>query len=110
MGGMKLETKVFKALCHETRLAMVEMLLNHSCCVASIAKKLKISEAAASQHLRILREAGLAVGIKKGYFTHYQINTDLLKSTADELCRMAERGKKGCCGHKCRQDREKKDE
>ena len=47
---------------HETRWRMVELLLGHSLCVGALARTLGVTESAASQHLRILRRAGLVRG------------------------------------------------
>ncbi len=62
---------LLKALADETRLAIISELRIQPCCVRSLAYKLNISSPAVSQHLRILREAGLVTGIKIGYYTHY---------------------------------------
>jgi len=74
-----------KALAHETRLRMVEQLLAHNLCVGALAWRLGISEAAASQHLQILRKAGLVKGEKQGYWTHYAVQSEELRRVADRL-------------------------
>ena len=82
--------QILKVLADETRLKLVRLLLTHNFCVRALARKLKISEAAVSQHLKVLREAGLLVGEKKGYFMHYGVNRDVLHSLARELDALAE--------------------
>lgn len=79
-----------KALAHETRLRMVELLLSHNLCVRALASCLQISEAAASQHLRILRKAGLVKGEKQGYWTHYAVQTDALDRLGERIGRLRE--------------------
>ncbi len=79
-----------KALAHETRFRMVELLLSHNLCVRALASCLQISEAAASQHLRILRKAGLVKGEKQGYWTHYAVQTDALDWLGERLGRLRE--------------------
>jgi DNA-binding transcriptional ArsR family regulator len=74
-----------KALAHESRLRMIELLLSQSLCVGALAGRLGISEAATSQHLRILRKAGLVRGEKRGYWTHYVVRTEELHRLADRL-------------------------
>lgn len=74
-----------KGLAHETRLAMIELLLSQSLCVGALARSLGISKAAASQHLQILRKAGLVKGEKRGYWTHYLVQTEELERLADRL-------------------------
>lgn len=74
-----------KALADDTRFKIIELLLRHDLCVGSLAYRLQISKAAVSQHLKVLREAGLVVGEKRGYWTHYRVREDALKQVADEL-------------------------
>lgn len=81
--------QILKALADETRLKLVKLLLTHNFCVRALARKLKISEAAVSQHLKVLREAGLLVGEKKGYFMHYGVNRELLQTLAGALNELA---------------------
>jgi len=80
-----------KALAHETRWRMVELLLAHSLCVGALARTLGVTEAAASQHLQILRRAGLVRGEKRGYWTHYLVQTQELERLGSELARLPER-------------------
>ncbi len=56
--------QVFKTLSDETRFNLVRLLLTHDFCVGALAHRLGISEAAVSQHLKSLREAGLVKGEK----------------------------------------------
>ena len=70
--------RICKALSTETRVRIVQMLKEHTLCVRAIAYRLKISESAVSQHLRILRDADLVVPDKRGYWVHYQVNAETL--------------------------------
>jgi len=71
-----------KALSDETRRSIIELLLRYSFCAWAISKRLDISEAAVSQHLKILRECNLVKGEKCGYFIQYQVNRDKLNEIA----------------------------
>jgi hypothetical protein len=51
---------------------------------------LSISKPAVSQHLRILRKAGLVKGEKRGYWTHYSIERNGLHRVAGALRRKAD--------------------
>lgn len=82
-------TIVLKALAEETRLKIVKMLLRHNYCVRALSRKLGISEAAISQHLKVLREAGLLIGEKKGYFMHYDVDRKVLHQLASEIEELA---------------------
>lgn len=79
---------IFKVLSVETRIRIIEMLKVHPLCVNAIAHKLDITAAAASQHLRIMRNAGIVIAEKKGYFVHYELNANKLnqwQKIAEEL-------------------------
>jgi len=79
------KTLILKALADETRMKILTLLLRHQYCVRALAGELGISEAAVSQHLKILREAGLLTGEKKGHFMHYDVSRDLLHELAGEI-------------------------
>ena len=73
-------TEIFKALSDPTRMKIVKLLSeNKMLCVNAITYQLDVTQSAVSQHLRILRQAGLVISIRKGYFIHYSINKDTLK-------------------------------
>lgn len=63
--------RIFKALSDESRIEIIRMLSEKSLCVKALVRRLRISQPAVSQHLRVLREAGLIRGEKKGYWVHY---------------------------------------
>ncbi|MTI96724.1 MAG: winged helix-turn-helix transcriptional regulator [Firmicutes bacterium] len=81
-----------KALADETRLAMIKLLLTHDFCVGALAKQLGISNAAVSQHLQVLRQAGLVRGQKRGYWMHYSVAREVVADLADELKALVARG------------------
>lgn len=76
---MKDLVKKFKALGDETRFKLFLLISERKICVKGLAKILNISEAAVSQHLKVLREAGLVKGEKVGYFVHYKVQKNVLK-------------------------------
>lgn len=81
---------VLKALADDSRMKLLTLLLERSYCVRALAWKLELSEATVSQHLKVLREAGLLVGEKHGYFMHYEVQRDILLELARELEALAE--------------------
>jgi ArsR family transcriptional regulator len=84
--------EIMKSLSDETRLNLVKLLLEHDFCVGAIARKLSVSESAVSQHLKVLRTAGLVKGEKRGYFTHYYVDRKMLKWVANQLITLSETG------------------
>ncbi|MEW5913520.1 MAG: metalloregulator ArsR/SmtB family transcription factor [Thermodesulfobacteriota bacterium] len=66
--------QICKCLSADTRLRLLRLLKDHSLCVGALARRLGITPGAVSQHLRILRQAGLVVPEKRGYFVHYRVD------------------------------------
>ena len=65
---MNEKIKIFKAIGDETRVKILILLSNRNICAKGIAKHLEISEAAVSQHIKILKEANIITGYKEGYY------------------------------------------
>lgn len=72
--------KACRALGDETRMNIFKLIKHKNFCVGAIAQKLGISQSAVSQHLRVLREAGLVRAEKRGYYVHYLIEEEALDS------------------------------
>ncbi|MGD9552403.1 MAG: ArsR/SmtB family transcription factor [Candidatus Caldatribacteriota bacterium] len=81
---------ILKALSDETRYQLVNLLLKHDLCVGALATRLNISESAVSQHLKILRDAGIVKGEKRGYYTHYYVDRKVLKEAADQIIQLSQ--------------------
>ena len=77
--------RIFQALAVETRLHIVRMLKGRVLCVGALAARLNVTQGAVSQHLRILREAGVVVAEKRGYYTHYKLNDKTLARWKSEI-------------------------
>ncbi|MDI6705656.1 MAG: metalloregulator ArsR/SmtB family transcription factor [Bacillota bacterium] len=101
-------TIMLKALADKTRFQIVNLLLTHDFCVGALAHRLGVSKAAVSQHLKVLREAGLVNGEKRGYWTHYSVDKNVLMQMADEMRNMA--NKPVDTKSVCRKDTNNKDE
>ncbi|MBN1505000.1 MAG: winged helix-turn-helix transcriptional regulator [Candidatus Eisenbacteria bacterium] len=72
------QARIFKLLSVETRIRMIELLKHRSLCVNALARRLRITPAAVSQHLRVLRDADIVVAEKRGYYVHYRVNRKTL--------------------------------
>ena len=68
-----------KALASRSRLRIVSLLAGRSLCVGALARSLRISQPAVSQHLEVLRNARLVVGERSGVMIHYRLNTEQVK-------------------------------
>ena len=65
---------VLTALADPTRRQVFERLAAAPASVAEITRGLTVSQPAVSQHLKVLREAGLVVGTPRGASTIYRID------------------------------------
>lgn len=95
-------TRVFRALAVEKRLEIVQLLAERTLCVGALSNLLGISAGAVSQHLRILKDAGLVEPDRRGYFIHYSLAPDAAercRAVMDSLFGMKPEPKKG--GGKC---------
>ena len=80
---------MLKALGEKTRLSIFQQILIRKHCVRSLSKKLGITESAISQHMKVLKEAGLVYGERYGYHIHYLPKQEAL----DELSKAFEQMK-----------------
>jgi len=71
--------RIFKVLSVNSRVRMVELLKERPLCVNALARQLEVTPAAVSQHLRVLRDADIVIGRKRGYFVHYGLNEATLR-------------------------------
>jgi ArsR family transcriptional regulator len=72
---LTMSTELMRALAHPLRLKILEFLdQNKSIQVNQIYNTLKIEQSIASQHLRILKNAGVLVADKDGKYMHYTID------------------------------------
>jgi ArsR family transcriptional regulator len=78
---------LLKALADPTRLKILTMLSEKGCmlCVNAISHHLGISQSAVSQHLKVLKQAKLVKGERKGYHVHYSVEKGKVKSICDSL-------------------------
>jgi len=74
----KEQARILKVLAVETRLAILLHLKQGPLCVNALACRLGISQGAVSQHLRVMRDAGLLIDEKQGYYVHYRIDEETL--------------------------------
>ena len=72
---LTVSTELMRALAHPLRLKILEFWdQNKNIQVNQIYNTLKIEQSIASQHLRILKNAGVLVADKDGKYMHYTID------------------------------------
>ena len=75
------------ALGDPTRLAILERLTDRPSAVVDLARELPVSRPAVSQHLRVLKEAGLVIDQAVGNRRIYRVDPDGLAGVRDQLDR-----------------------
>ena len=73
---MRDAVKAFKALSDETRLRILNILLERECCVCEVMQALDISQTRASRNLAALYDAGFLKLRKDGLWSLYSINSE----------------------------------
>ena len=70
--------RILKVLSVGTRVRIVQILKGRTLCVGALASHLDVTQGAVSQHLRVMRDAGLMIDEKRGYYVHYRLNEQTL--------------------------------
>ncbi|CAI0888160.1 transcriptional regulator [Serratia sp. OLHL2] len=81
------ENDIFKALADPTRRTIFDKLAAGSMNASALREGLPISQSAMSQHLAVLRNAGLVREAKRGRCVNYQVDPDGLAQIAQWLAK-----------------------
>lgn len=76
------------ALADPVRLRIVSMMLaapDGSCCGCDLEEPLGLSQPTVSHHFKVLREAGLIEGERRGRWVHYRVKPAALGDLAEAL-------------------------
>lgn len=85
---LQASSEVLRALSHPLRLQILEFIdQNDSINVNKIYNTLNLEQSITSQHLRILRLAGLVETERDGKFIHYRIDYERVKSAIGAINR-----------------------
>jgi ArsR family transcriptional regulator, arsenate/arsenite/antimonite-responsive transcriptional repressor len=68
--------KALKALSDDTRLRIMNVILERECCVCEVIQALEISQTRASRNLTMLYDAGFLKLKKEGLWSLYSLNTE----------------------------------
>lgn len=88
--GLAAQARVFKALADETRLRILEQLAMAGApmCACHIEGCCDLAQPTVSHHLKVLREAGLIVGERRGTWIYYSLNPQGLAALPGLLARL----------------------
>ncbi|MFO8010250.1 MAG: metalloregulator ArsR/SmtB family transcription factor [Dehalococcoidia bacterium] len=87
--------KAFKALSDETRLRILNLLVERECCVCEVMQVLDISQTRASRNMSALYDAGFLKMRKEGLWTLYSIDREAVKECCPDLIEVVRRGLEG---------------
>ncbi|SKA81283.1 transcriptional regulator, ArsR family [Caloramator quimbayensis] len=79
MNKEEMIVKVLKALGHPIRFKIVKFLLIEPQCVCKLNENIEFSQSNLSQHIKILKDAGIIKGEKQGLNIEYSIANDNVK-------------------------------
>ena len=85
---MKEAAELFKILSVDKRIEIIELLKKNTMNVNALAKKIGITQSAISQHLRVLKAAGLVKDEREGYWIYYSLNRSVLEKCRQRLNRI----------------------
>ena len=77
--------KTFKALSDDTRLRILNVLMERECCVCEVMQALDISQARASRNLSVLYDAGFLKLRRKGLWALYSLDEEGLRGYSVDL-------------------------
>ena len=80
--------KATKALSDETRLRILNVLLERECCVCEVMQALDISQSRASRNLGILQEAGFLRTRRDGVWIVYSVDWQTTNRYATNLAKL----------------------
>lgn len=96
MNEQKELARLLKVLSVETRVRIVQLLKGRALCVNALAARLDVTQGAVSQHLRVMRDAGLVIDEKRGYFVHYRLNEDTLAAWREQTEKLLDPEQRAC--------------
>jgi len=93
MQSFGMQADLFKALAHPTRLYILEVLSQEEACVCHLTTVIKQRQANISQHLLVLREAGLVQDRKDGVLVYYRLADKRLPEAIAKLLEVVDSDK-----------------
>ncbi len=78
-------SRLLRALAVEMRLRILQAVAEGPLCVGALAGLLDITQGAVSQHMRILRDAGLVRATRRGTFIHYEADPEAFQRCQEAL-------------------------
>lgn len=81
-------TRIFKALCDERRLKVLELLKGGEECACLLLEQLNMAQSSLSYHMKILCDSGIVDSRQDGKWTYYKISESGSDSAIELLKRL----------------------
>ena len=92
--------RIFKALCDERRLRILELLRGGEKCACVLMEQMEMPQSSLSYHMKILCDSGVVNARKEGKWTHYSISEEGSKyaeELLEKLTEVNEDNENKCC-------------
>ncbi|MCX4419472.1 ArsR/SmtB family transcription factor [Streptomyces mirabilis] len=90
---MSVDTDLMRVLADPLRLHIVTLLAQETLCSTHLIKETGVKQTNLSNHLKVLREAGIVETEPCGRFTYYRLKPEVIASLAGQFADLAERAR-----------------
>ncbi|NIL49829.1 helix-turn-helix transcriptional regulator [Streptomyces sp. 2BBP-J2] len=87
---MSVDTDLIRVLADPLRLRIVTLLAQETLCTTHLVEETGARQTNLSNHLRVLREAGVVDTEPCGRYTYYKLRPDVIASLASQFAELAE--------------------
>lgn len=94
---------IFKALCDENRVKILNLLRSGEKCACKLLEELNITQPTLSHHMKILCDSEIVVGRKEGKWMHYSLSVNGVEKAKRILKELTDTGKQDKQQEGCRQ-------
>ncbi|MCE4946979.1 metalloregulator ArsR/SmtB family transcription factor [Streptomyces albulus] len=84
------DTDLIRVLADPLRLKIVNLLAHETLCTTHLVEETGAKQTNLSNHLRVLREAGVVETEPCGRFTYYKLRADVIAALAGQFTELAE--------------------
>lgn len=78
-------SEIFKAMAHPTRLKIIYYLKDQERCVCEFSEEFSLEQSNISQHLAVLKRAGIVTSRRVGLNVHYRLTNPKFANLVDLL-------------------------
>ncbi|GAA3369867.1 metalloregulator ArsR/SmtB family transcription factor [Streptomyces antimycoticus] len=91
---MSVDTDLIRVLADPLRFQIVTLLAKETLCTTHLVEETGAKQTNLSNHLRVLREAGIVDTEPCGRYTYYKLRPDVIARLADQFAELAESARK----------------